>query len=247
MTLLDEPVVTVDLEPEVEVDEQPAPRGLLARLVPVLVVFALLGLIGGAGTFAAFSASTDNPATFTTGALVLSNEKTSTTACLSTDDAGAAVNESDCEQLFDVSVRKPGDEASATLTLKNVGTIDAVAFKVFADGTCSSTTTGTYSGSANLCTRLRLSIQEYSDAGFTTPSSCHYGGGNATTCAYDDAGRTVSAFLSSHADWTGGLSLGALAVDAERYVRVGVKLDGAEGNDVQGRAATFSLTWRIEQ
>lgn len=251
MTLLDEPMTDVDLEPEIVVVDEPiAPRGLVARTVPVLVVFALLGLIGGAGTFAAFSASTDNAATFATGSLVLSNTKTSTTACLSTKDAGLDVNESVCEQLFDVSVQKPGDEASATITLENVGSMDAAVLKLHAAGTCADSTVAPYNGTTDLCGKLRLSVQEYSDSGFTNASACLFGGGTATTCAYTDPGKTVDAFIAAHPDWANGLAMGAMPTSGAgdvRYVRVGVKIDGSEGNDLQGRAASFSLTWRMEQ
>lgn len=244
MTLLDDPIA-VELAPEAE----PARRGV-GKVVPLLVAVLLLATAGGAGTWAAFNASTSNSSTFATGSLVLSNTKQSSTACFSSGSGGGLTsNANDCEQLFTVSVQKPGDSADGALTLENVGSLDADVLKVHATSGCASTVVGSFSGTTDLCTKLRLSIQEYSDAGWTTPSTCLFGGGTVTACAFDDAGKTVAQFVSLHGDWANGLSMGAMPAGAggRRYVRVAVKLDAGEGNEVQGRQASFGLTWRIEE
>lgn len=246
MTLLDDaPVV---LEPE------QAPRTLLSRLVPVLVVSALLGLIGTAGTWAALSASTDNPATFATGSLVLSNTVTGGTGtCTSDQDAGLGVNVSECDQLFAEAARRPGDEVGETVVLENVGTVDASTLAIYAPAACSdAAAVGTYRGSGTpdgLCSLLQLTIQEHSDSSFVTPlSRCAYPADALATCTFDP-GATVADFVASHGGFGTALStvdgLATGAADA-RYFRVAVKLPADAGNSVQGRAATFSLTWRIE-
>lgn len=244
MTLLDDPVPSFELEPE-----PPTPRGMLARAVPIVVVFALLGLIGTAGTWASFTASTDNPATFATGSLVLANTVTGGTGtCESDDDAGLAVNSSTCDVLFDVPAQQPGHApVEATLTLENVGTIDASALSVHAEGACTSPLVGAYNGSVSLCSKLQLTVQEYSDAGFTTDSNCIYGDGDGTTCQFDPT-MTVDDFVATHGSFGTAAPVGDLAVDAERYFRISVQLaDAPDNNSVQGREATFSLTWRAEQ
>jgi len=243
VTLLDEPAVVVDLEPEVE---PPAPKGVLARAVPVLVVFALLGLIGGAGTFAAFTASTDNPATFATGSLVLSNTNPTVTGCLSINGTN---NENDaCGELIGVELQQPGDEAEAELTLENVGSLAASVLKVHGDGTCASGTVGDFSGSVSLCERLLLSIQEYDDDTFTTETACLFGGAAGDVCDHSDPDATVDEFFTEYPAWNDALEMGAMDTTGPtkfRYLKVGLRLEG--GNEVQGRDAVFSLTWRIEQ
>lgn len=239
MTLVeDRPLVELAPEPELP------PRALLSRVAPLLVIAALLGLIGSAGTWAAFSASTDNAATFATGSLVLANTVTGGTGtCESDDDAGLATNASTCDQLFAISTQRPGQVVSETLTLQNVGTVDAAALKVFASG-CTSEATGTFSGTGSLCSTLRLSIQEYGDSGFTSPSACIYGGGTATTCDFDNAAKTIDGLPDT---WDTALLLGTLPATETRYLRVAVKLDSSAGNSLQGQQASFSLTWRMEQ
>lgn len=242
MTLLDDPVPSFELEP-------PTPRGVLARAVPVVVVFALLGLIGTAGTWASFTASTDNPTTLATGSLVLANTVTGGSGtCESDDDAGLAVNSSTCDVFFDVAPQQPGHApVEATLTLKNVGTVDASALSAHAEGACTSPLVGAYNGSVSLCTKLQLTVQEYGDAGFTTESNCIYGDGDGTTCQFAPT-MTVDDFVATHGGFATGAPIGDLAVDAERYFRISVQLeDELDNNSVQGREATFSLAWRAEQ
>lgn len=247
MTLLDEPVRTFEVEPE-----PPAPRTLLARAVPIVVVFALLGLIGTAGTWASFNATTDNPATLSTGSLVLANTVTggSEGTCYSDDDSGIAVNASECEAVFDVPAQQPGNApVEDTVTLENVGTMNAAALSVYAPDACSSPLAGSYNGSVSLCTKLQLVIQEYSDAGFNDEVSCIYGAGDGTTCQFD-ASLTVDQFVSDHGDFASGVAIGDLQAGAanRRYFRVAAQLaDDTDNNSVQGREAVFSLTWRIEQ
>lgn len=230
--------------------ELPATRTWLARALPVIVGAALLGLTGTAGTWASFTASADNPATLATGSLVLANTVGAAPACESDDDAGTGVNASECDQLFEVPSRRPGDApVSETLVLQNVGNVDGTALSVYAPEACQNASVGSFSGTGDLCGALALTIQEFSDSGFTTPSTCHFGGGSATTCALDED-HTVADFVAGHGSFGTAAPLGALAGGAtnRRYLELAVQLpdDGVQ-NSLQGREATFSLTWRLEQ
>jgi predicted ribosomally synthesized peptide with SipW-like signal peptide len=249
VTLLDDAPVTYEPEPPM------APRGLLARLVPIVVVFALLGLIGTAGTWAAFSASTDNPASLVTGSLVLSNTVTGQDECLSSDDAGLDVNASVCVHIFSEAAQQPGDVVGEYLTLENPGTVDADALAIHGAGCTTAVADGeAYSGSGSptdLCELLQLVIQEV-DATNTPLDRCVYPADAAVACAFDEA-STVADFMDpvtgngafgTAATITGGLE----AARAEtRYFHVAVKLDPDADNRVQGRKAELALTWRIEQ
>jgi hypothetical protein len=245
MSFLKDSPTTYTVEPEL-----PAMRTWLARAIPVIVGAALLGLTGTAGTWASFTASTDNSASLATGSLVLANTVGAEPTCESDDDAGTTVNASTCDQLFAVSAQRPGDApVSETVVLENVGSIDDADLSVHADGACQLASVGSYSGTGDLCDALALTIQEYSDSGFTTPSACLFGGGGPVTCSLD-AAYTVNDFIAAHGSFASTLPVGELDAGPahRRYVRVSVQLpDSGVQNSLQGRSASISLTWRLEQ
>ena len=215
----------------------------------VLSALVLLGVFGavGVGTFATFNAQAQNPGNvFADGTLVLSNKVGSGTTCLST---GGGTNtdtnsNSSCDQLFNLSAKKPGDSSSATLTLKNEGSIAASALKVFTTAcTNANASSETYHGTGLPCSAIDLTIQEY-DSTFTTPGTCVYGG---AACAFDDT-KTLAAFQSSYNTSTNGLAIGSgLGAGASRYLKVSVQLPSSAGNSYQGRQATADFTWYAEQ
>jgi predicted ribosomally synthesized peptide with SipW-like signal peptide len=214
------------------------------------VVVGALGAVGG-GTFATFNAQTKNPGNvFTDGSLVLSNTKQSGTACLSTAGGTTDTNVNDnCSQLFNLTVKKPGDFGSANLTIKNEGSLAASALKVFS-AACANADAGseTYHGTGTPCSKIQLYIQQYSDSGFTTPSTCVYGGGTASTCDFSDTTKTLATFQGSYNTSTNGLAIGSgLAAAASGYFKVAVQLPSSADNSYQGRQATIDFTWHAEQ
>ena len=204
-----------------------------------------------AGTFATFSAQVTNPGnTFEQGTLVLSNTVGAGSSCLSTG-AGTSTDtnaNSSCDALFNLTLRKPGDSSTATLTLKNAGSLDASALKSFASSCTDSNATGeTYSGTGSPCSKVQLYVQRYSDAGFTTPSACLYGGASGATCDFSDATKTLGSFATTYPSAGAGLSLGSLSAGSSMYLKVGVKLPSTADNTVQGRKASIDLTWTLDQ
>jgi predicted ribosomally synthesized peptide with SipW-like signal peptide len=228
----------------------PIPSGMnKTRKALVGIIAGGIALTGlGAGTLASFSASTSNGGTFATGSLVLSNQKNTGTACLSTGGGSTDTNSNACDQLFAVSVTKPGQAATVNLTLRNEGSIDAAALASFATSACAAADAAgeAHHGTGNPCGAISVYVQEFSDGARTTPSACHYGGGTATTCAYD-AAETLSTFGSTHADAGSALALGATAASTSRYFTVGLQMASSAGNDMQGRQATFGLSWQLVQ
>ena len=222
---------------------------LRKALVGVLAVGIAVTVVS-AGTFASFSASTTNAgSTFATGTLILSNQKDTATACLSTGGGTTDTNaNASCDDLFALAVKKPGDTATVDLTLTNEGSIDGSDLLGFASSACAAADAAGESanGTGNPCTGIDLYVQEFSDAGRTTASVCHYGGGTATTCAHS-ATETLHSFASDHADATDGVSLGAIDGGDSRYLTIGVQLDAGAGNEMQGRQATFGFTWQLAQ
>lgn len=205
----------------------------------------------GVGTFATFTAQTTNPAnTFATGTLVLSNTKQAGSACLSTGGGTTDVNANgSCDSLFGLGVQKPGDSGGANLTVANVGSLNASAFKVFGSAcTPSNAAAETYHGTGNLCTKAQLTIQQYSDAAFTTPSACVYGGAAGSTCNFSDPTKTLGAFASTYNSSGSGLAIGSgLASGASGYFRVAVQLPSDADNTYQGRQASVAFNWFAQQ
>lgn len=214
-------------------------------LLSLAVVAGTIAVIG-VGTMASFTAQTKNPNNvFANGTLVLSNTKQGGTACLSTGGGSTDTNaNSGCDALLNLSVRAPGDSGSANLTLKNEGSLDGSVFRLFAAACTNGNATGeSYNGTGSPCSKVQLTVQQYSDSGFTTPSACVYGGGTATTCDFSDATKTLSAFQTAYSSSSTGLSLGGITAGASKYYSIGVKLPSDADNTYQGRQATIDFTW----
>ena len=217
-------------------------------------VVAAIGALAGAGTFAMFTAQTTNPDNvFANGTLVLSNTVDTGQACLSTGGGNTDLNENDgCDTAFDLSVRAPGDSDTTNLTLKNEGTIDAAALKLYS-GLCTDDDAEDeeFHGTGSPCGKVQLYVQQWSDDDFTVPLDCLYGGETvANTCDFSNAAKTLATFVSDHTDLGEGLSAGpleALGGNDTARITIGVQLPSDANNTFQGRAASLSLNWHITQ
>ena len=109
---------------------------LKRKVLMTLGTVAVAALIAGRSSFASFNAQTTNPNnTFATGTLVMSNKVNSGTACLSTAGGNTNTNaNANCDTLFNLTVKKPGDSGTANVTLKDEGSVDATSLKTFATG-----------------------------------------------------------------------------------------------------------------
>lgn len=222
----------------------------LRKILFAVIAFGGAATAVGAGTFASFSASTTNAdSTFETGTLVLSNQKDTATACLSTGGGTTDANANGaCDELLAATVQKPGDQAFVDVTLKNEGSIDAAALTAHRNADCvNGDGAGSFHGTGLLCSGLELYVQEYTSAAnrtadTTTGGTCHYGGGTTEACAFD-AADTVGAFPASVA----AIGMGDLDAGSSRFFRVSVRIPSSAGNEFQGRLATFGFTWAIAQ
>jgi hypothetical protein len=218
------------------------------KLLGVLAALAATA-VAGVGTYAVFSAQNKNAGSvFSTGTLVLSNQKGANTACLSTGGGTTDVNSNtSCESLIDVSLRKPGDDSVfGLLTVKNAGSLAASAFKVFSQACTSADNTEAYHGTGDICGKVQFYLQQTDSAG--TATTCLYGGGTATVCDFSDAAKTLKAFQTAYNSSSNGLAIGTgLGAGASAYFKVGVKLPLDADNSFQGRKATSDLTWWISQ
>ena len=237
-----------------------APKGR-RRMLAVLAGTLLVASIAGAGTFASFSASTTNSSSFATGTLTLTDSVNGNTACLST--AGGVDNNNSngtCDVLWNLTVKKPGDVASATVDLVNTGTLGASGLDAFVTGACSSGTTGSVNGSGNLCGSLQFYVETFTTANDRSTSNaaqstCYYGGNapsgtpaSAALCTFG-AGQTLADFATQFPSSSTTLSIpGALAAtNGTKFLKVGIQLPSAAANSVQGRTASIGISWRALQ
>ena len=222
----------------------------LRKILFAIAAFGGAATAVGAGTFASFSASTTNGgSTFATGTLVLSNQKNTATACLSTGGGSTDTNANgSCDSLFSTTLAKPGDTGFVDVTLKNEGSINGTTLTAYKNAACANANSGSYNGTGDLCSTLQVYVQEYTSAAnrtanTTTGGTCHFGGGTASACAFD-ATKTLGTFPASGAPITlaGGLTAGA-----SRYLRVYLQFPTAADNTFQGRQASFGFTWAMAQ
>ena len=219
-------------------------------LVGVLIIGALSALIG-AGTFATFDATTTNSATFTSGTIVLSNTVNAGAACLSSGGApiqgGAGTNNTNgCDPLFGASNNKPGDTATANVTLAHTGNINASKLQLYAAGACVSSAAPDINGNRGtgaLCPQLQLTVKEtLGDFATLTGAGCIYGGAG---CAFD-AAHTPGDFGANH-QLAGAYNLGAMNAATTRYFVVSVSFPLSSDNAYQGSKAGLVFTWNLAQ
>jgi len=222
-------------------------RKILTTSAVLLVAAAGLGF----GSFATFNAQTNNASNiFSHGTLVLSDTKQGGTACLSTGGGTTDTNvNTACDQLLNLTVKKPGDSGTANLALRNAGSINASTFKVFSPTCTNADAAGeTYHGTGNPCSILQLTIQQWTDNTFTTPSACLYGGATGNTCNFSDTTKTLGAFSTAYGSSTNGLAIGSgLSAGSSAYVTIGVMSPSTADNTYQGRQASVDFDWYIAQ
>jgi hypothetical protein len=233
------------------------------HLLVALIITGMAGFVDQ-GTFATFSASTANGASFSTGTLVLSNRKNNATACMSTNAGSTDVNASDCDVLINV-LASDGGTSNARVTITNEGSVDADSLQLrWADGPTPCTTVDEpseqYHGTGDLCGVMRLQIQEYPTAATQTgndrgldpvsglSSYCWFGKNAGTdTCGYDNT-QHMGAF--SLFDGVGGnvIDMGPIASGQTRWFRIYLNVPaGKLTNAMQGRRVDFGFTWTAVQ
>jgi predicted ribosomally synthesized peptide with SipW-like signal peptide len=230
----------------------------------ILMLAGVLAVIGGgAGTFASFTAETTNSGnTFATGTLFLQNDGitnaggTTTTCKSEAGPAAAPYNQQTCATLFTVPALGASTTVWASLKLTNTGSLDAtgVSFK----GSCTGASgTTVFGGAIDLCTGLKLVIEEWTQAwGAAVAASCAFPA--STTAACTPSTGTALSGLGTVTPLTlapgGGLNnTGVLlsktsgANSGTRWFKIGITAPASLDNTYQNRTATFGLTWHIDQ
>src|SRR4051812_45323748 len=222
------------------------------RIIITVVTLLSLCAYTVTATVASFSAETKNPTNkFATGTIVLSDTKQGGSACLSTGGATTDTNvNSGCTTLLSLTGMKPGQSGTANVTLQNVGSLNASAFKLYTSACADADATGeTYHGTGSMCAGVQLYIQQWSNSGFSTPSACIYGGATvANTCDFSDTSKTISTFATAHSSLGTAQAIGSgLASGASAYFTVGLQLPTTADNTLQGRSATMDITFHLDQ
>ena len=105
----------------------------------------------------------------------------------------------------------------------------------------------TYHGTGSMCGAVQLYIQQWTNSNFTGASTCVYGGGTATTCAFS-AAKTMADYATNYGSSGTAQTIGSgLASGASAYFTVAVQLPSTAGNSLQGRQATMDWTWHVDQ
>lgn len=208
-------------------------------------------------TFASFTATVVNGASFSTGSLVLSNQRANATACLSTSGGTTDVNTNDCDALFTLLLQD-GGSSNVQITVTNEGSVDASALTLhWSDGTTPCTTvddtSSLYHGTGDLCGIMRLQVQEYpSDAdqnsNTRTNGSCWFGGGAGTNACSFNNSQDLAAFSLLDGDGGDVIDMGPIAAGATRWYRVYLNVAAGQlTNAMMGRLVDFGFTWSLAQ
>ncbi len=209
-----------------------------------------MGALGG------FTASITNPASSTTGygsgTVLLSESQTSgstTNTCISTGSnttASNSVSTADANttctaiNLFGGQVAAdPGVAvSSATVTVKNIGTINAATLTLSSSGcTQADNTAGsnTYFGTDTaFCSKVDYEIYDSTS-------------GNCLVPAATGACPTTLSNSYNLSQFTTPVSLGALSAGGSETLVFYMQLDSAATNADQGLIATMPLTWTLSQ
>ncbi|MCU1486124.1 MAG: hypothetical protein JWN67_2870 [Actinomycetia bacterium] len=175
----------------------PARRGLVGLLLAGIALST-----STLGTFATFSASTTNGSSaFSSGSIVLSDQVNGGTACLSagttaTNNVNTDTNaNANCAAALAVTNQKPGDVATASLQIQNVGSLAATTgLSAYSSGGCvDGNDTGTYHGTGSACGAVQTYLQETSSSGVNT--ACRYGKGGSGVIS--STARTFPIVISS--------------------------------------------------
>lgn len=234
--------------------------GNLKKILLSLMVLGMVTAALGASTFATFNAQTTNGNnTFKTGTLVLSNTKkseagaavTTPTPCYSTGSGSSTDTNANslCPTLITATGMKPGAVYTATLTLKNEGSLDANVFRVFSSACAVDDAAGeTYHGAGNLCDKIQLYIQQI-DNTTSADTVCLYGSSSSQSCTFSDTGYSLNNFLTTHTtpETAWDVNGSTLPSGQSTSIRIGMKLPTDADNTYQGRTATVDFNWYIAQ
>jgi hypothetical protein len=228
--------------------------GALRKIMIAVVILGALAGIQQAGTFASFNATTTNASsTFQTGALALSNLKQGGSTCFS---YGASANgfsngnTNACDALYSFAANQiPNNTVSSvqlTLTAPAANTLTVTNLKLYGATLCASANDGgTIHGNGNLCSSVKMTVQEYTTSGFTTATTtCAFPFNASGACPAATSGGLLNTLSATPQALTGGLN------STGRFFKVNLVFpdSGVAGseNATMGLTSNFALGWSID-
>lgn len=222
---------------------------LARKLLLTLMVIGAMTSTVSAGTFASFSASTTNTASFATGTLTLTNDGPAAGTCVSAGPGDNIVtNTKACDQLFNVTLAKPGDTAQVDLTLQASGSVTNPSGTLtgYKTSACSSgnAPAATHNGGGNPCSAIEMYIQEYTSAArTTTDGTCEWPTNGSTACSSTFAPAGTDE-LDDYPLSAAPVAMGTLTT-TPRYFRIYLRLPSNADNTMQGMQASFGFSWQL--
>jgi predicted ribosomally synthesized peptide with SipW-like signal peptide len=234
------------------------------------MLLAVIGVIavaaGGGGTFASFSAETTNPGnTFASGTLYLHDTPNGGTMCTSESattgpnfnvNPGDGSNGDNCAALFSAKNLANG-ATTATIALKNAGTINSSDLKLSVPSCSWSDNSGVTGSSTTFvtipanCNGVYFTVQETGSTYAVPGSDVYCALGPSTTvpaCDAPDNTRTLGGTSSLTQLLTASGANATLAANATRYYVIKVDPSGVGTNNaLQNLKLTFSLAFHIDQ
>ena len=225
----------------------PASRTWRAKkLLASLIVLGSMSYLGIGGAFALLNAESSNSAiSIGSGTLTFGNKVATGTVCTSYGAGSTANVNSACDALFtSATTIYPGDSGTVRVTINNNGTLGASTLKVFMPSCTATNTPGAPSpGAGDPCAAGgdQFYVQE-TNSSFTA-TACRFPSG-PTTCSF--VADSLATFASTYPSSGSSLNLGSGPASlGSRYFIIGLKLPSTAANSLQGRAATFDLTWQV--
>jgi hypothetical protein len=210
-------------------DEERLPGGTTARLVlTLLALVAAVALIGG--TAATITTSTVNPSgNFSAIGPEITASRAGQVPCVS---GAAAVT---CGDLFGKPVTA-GDPQASTVTITDTGRVPVTSLQLWSAGCAQGPRPLPFAGTGDLCGATRLTVHDDSN------NQCYYPTPGPGACQFA-AGATLTSFVRQHGPGA-PIELSSAGLRSGSAFTFAVELDPAAGNDLQGRWAQFSITWR---
>ena len=227
-------------------------RAISANLTKVLGTLLVVGIAGSTvsyGTFATFTAQTSNAGnTFSTGSLILTNQKLSGSTCLASGSGGGVntnVNTA-CDTLFTAGsgagLAPGGSVVTAQVGIHNSGTLSASTLKLHADACGATDNTAVPAGqrgTGNPCGSVNIAVFN------ETTSTCVFpGAGACTSSSAPTSSGTLANFNGSGAPLT---VAAPLAAGNGVTFTFAIQVDSAAGNSMMGRQATTTFHWQATQ
>ena len=207
----------------------------------VLLSFTVLGLLTaglGGGTFATFSAQTENGATFVGGTVAMTNVAGTV---VSGSNCATETTSGQCAAIFNATAIKPGaPDRTNTVTITYTGTITTSDFRLYASGYQSKgPSSSALCTAADPATKIDLQVKQGATIVYPT-TGAGYG--------------TLAGFAAAYTSSANGLQLkgaagtaGAWATNDAATFTISVNLDATADNPYQGCQSAATLNWYAAQ